>query len=72
MAFSIYDDTFVDDGENTPVKLFQDKKMGFAIAYCDNDTSAQRENFIGTKRVEGEDKDFGWKNAGIFGDLILK
>ncbi|MBW2998850.1 CBM9 family sugar-binding protein, partial [Candidatus Woesearchaeota archaeon] len=48
------------------------KKIGFAIAYCDNDTSEHRENFIGSVFVDGNDKDRGWKDAGIFGTIELK
>jgi len=48
------------------------KKMGFALAYCDNDHSTERENFIGSTIVEGEDKNKGWIDAGIFGLLRLK
>jgi hypothetical protein len=46
--------------------------MGFALAYCDNDTSKERENFIGSVAVAGEDKNRGWIDAGIFGTIVLK
>lgn len=70
---SVFDDTYVDDKKDQqPVKLSSGKVMGFALAYCDNDTSAERENFIGSIYVDGEDKDQGWKDAGIFNTLILK
>mgnify|MGYP001820986142 CR=1 FL=1 len=68
---SLYDNTYKDDGNNTSVKLNTNKKIGFAIAYCDNDSSAQRENFIGSVRVEGDDKNRGWIDANIFGTLVL-
>lgn len=74
-AIDIYSDDFVDGQTNTPVKLFEDKKMGFALAYCDNDTSKTRENFIGSIPVTGEtdeERDQGWKDAGIFNTLILE
>jgi len=45
--------------------------MGFAVAYCDNDNSQIRENFIGSEVIEGEDKNRGWIDAGIFGSLQL-
>ena len=57
---------------NKPVTLSVGKKIGFAIAYCDNDISPNRENFIGSIAVEGEDKNRGWIDANIFGTLILK
>ncbi len=59
-------------GENIPKSLKAGKKMGFALAYCDNDHSAERENFIGSVRVEGTDKNRGWIDAGIFGLLTLE
>lgn len=58
-------------GENIPKMLKAGKKMGFALAYCDNDHSPERENFIGSVIVEGEDKNRGWIDAGIFGILVL-
>ena len=45
--------------------------MGFALAYCDNDNSKERENFIGSVYVDGEDKNRGWIDANIFGTLKL-
>lgn len=67
----LFDDSFKDGEENTPVKLNAGKKIGFALAYCDNDGSAERENFIGSVPVEGEDKNRGWIDASIFGNLRL-
>ena len=63
-----YDDNSI---ENVPIKLSAGKKLGFALAYCDNDYSEERENFIGSVAIEGEDKNRGWIDAGIFGTLEL-
>ncbi|MBC7776871.1 MAG: CBM9 family sugar-binding protein [Phycisphaerae bacterium] len=63
---------YVDGGENIPKMLKPGKQMGFALAYCDNDHSAERENFIGSVRVDGADKNRGWIDAGIFGVLQLR
>ena len=71
VAMKVFDDSFRYQGVNTPVTLSSNKTMGFAIAYCDNDRSAERENFIGSEVVEGEDKNIGWIDAGIFGRVIL-
>ena len=71
MSIKIFDDSFKDGGKNQPVELSEGKKIGFALAYCDNDKSKERENFIGSVPVEGEDKNRGWIDAGIFGTLIL-
>ncbi len=57
--------------ENISKMLRKGKKMGFALAYCDNDRSPERENFIGSVPVEGPDKNRGWIDAGIFGLLTL-
>ncbi len=71
VKISLFDDSYSDSGTNTPVKLTANKKVGFAIAYCDNDKSIERENFIGSIPVEGEDKNRGWIDANIFGTLLL-
>ena len=68
----LYNDTYDDNSNsNKPVKLTVNKKVGFAIAYCDNDYSTERENFIGSIPVESEDKNRGWIDANIFGTLKL-
>jgi len=69
---NLYSDTFNYGSPHDIVPLNPNKKIGFAIAYCDNDTSEHRENFIGSVKVEGPDKDRGWKDAGIFGTIELK
>lgn len=72
VAIKIYDDSFVRQNKNKPVILENGKQMGFALAYCDNDTSAIRENFIGSEVIEDEDKNRGWIDAGVFGLLELR
>lgn len=67
----VFDDTYKDDEENTPIELLAGKNIGFALAYCDNDNSEHRENFIGSIPIEGEDKNRGWIDANIFGTLKL-
>ncbi|SHH41792.1 DUF6265 family protein [Winogradskyella jejuensis] len=71
VKISLYDDTYNESETNFPVKLSANKNVGFALAYCDNDNSATRENFIGSVKVEGEDKNRGWIDANIFGTLLL-
>ncbi|HMX41890.1 MAG TPA: sugar-binding protein, partial [Saprospiraceae bacterium] len=72
LALKVYDGyRYSDGGENIPKLLSEGKKMGFALAYCDNDRSAERENFMGNVLVPGEDKNRGWIDAGIFGRLTL-
>lgn len=73
VAVKVFDgNSYVDGGQNIPKMLKSGKKMGFALAYCDNDHSPERENFIGSVRVEGTDKNRGWIDAGIFGLLTLE
>jgi len=67
----VYEDTYIDNGVNDQKVLESGQKMGFALAYCDNDSSKERENFIGSIFVEGEDKNRGWIDAGIFGTIRL-
>ncbi len=57
---------------NVPKRLYSGKKIGFALAYCDNDHSPEREHFIGSVPVNGPDKNRGWLDAGIFGLLVLE
>ena len=72
MAMNIYDDSFVDNSNrNSPLKLTAGKKMGFAVAYCDNDYSEEREHFIGSVAIEGEDKNRAWIDASLFGSIEL-
>ena len=71
-AYAIYPNTYTDGAVNKPEVLKAGKVMGFAIAYCDNDHSPEREHFIGSEVVEGADKNQGYKTASIFGKIILK
>ncbi|ELR73755.1 hypothetical protein C900_01365 [Fulvivirga imtechensis AK7] len=72
MAITLYADTYKEESKtNKPVALFSGKKIGFALAYCDNDGSKERENFIGSVFVPGEDKNKGWIDANVFGTIEL-
>ena len=71
-AFDIYDDTYEDNGShNKPVVLSAGKILGLMVAYCDNDGSELRENFIGSESLPTGSKDRGWIDAGLFGKVIL-
>ena len=73
VAIDIYADDYVDGSDrNTPVKLHAGKVMGLMLAYCDNDGSELRENFIGSEVVLSGPKDRGYIDAGLFGTLILE
>lgn len=72
VAIDIYPESYVDDSdENAPVSLYAGKIMGLMLAYCDNDGSELRENFIGSESVPNGPKDRGWIDAGLFGKLEL-
>ncbi len=67
---SIFDDSyhqFSDD--NKPVELQAGKEMGFALAYCDSDTTGTREHFIGS--IGRSNIQDAWIDAGLFGTLTL-
>lgn len=71
-AVKLHNDNFKDFAKDAkPAKLAVGKKIGFALAYCDNDNSERREHFIGSIPVKGDDKNKGWIDAGIFGELTL-
>ncbi len=71
MLIKVYLDTYDDTSNLEPVILTENKRIGFALAYADNDKSAERENFIESVFVSGEDKNQGWIDANIFGTLEL-
>ena len=72
LAIDIYADDYEDgSNDNVPVTLSAGKVMGLMIAYCDNDGSELRENFVGSEFAPGEGKDRGWIDAGLFGSLTL-
>ncbi len=73
LAIRVYNDRYQDGAaDNELVRLKKGKKLGFAVAYCDNDHSKKREHFIGSVAIAGEDKNRGWIDAGVFGELELK
>ena len=72
LGIDIYTDAYVDgSSKNVPVKLSAGKVLGLMLAWCDNDGSEIRENFIGSESAPGEHKDRGWIDSGIFGRLTL-
>jgi hypothetical protein len=72
LAIEIYADDYVDgSADNEPVVLAAGKVLGLMLAYCDNDGSDLRENFVGSETVPVGPKDRGYIDAGLFGSLIL-
>jgi hypothetical protein len=72
LAIDVYPGTYRDDApDNQPLRLSAGKVMGLMVAYCDNDGSEIRENFVGSESVTAGKTDRGWIDANIFGKLIL-
>lgn len=72
VAIDVYDDTYDDDSsDNEPLVLEPGTVLGLMAAYCDNDGSELRENFIGSESVPSGPKDRGWIDAGLFGKVVL-
>ncbi len=74
VAIRVYDDSFtMQMNKLLPVSLFEGKKLGFMLAYCDNDGSKEREHFMGStdiKAVNGN-KNLGYITADVFQKLRL-
>lgn len=73
IAVRIFDGQHVNNKtENIPKLLKKGKKMGFALTYCDNDRSPERESFIGNVPMPDAGKNRPWLNADHFGVLELR
>jgi len=82
LAVKVYDDSFslpitgqilTPTKKSQPVTLTLGKKLGFMLAYCDNDGSKEREHFMGSvdiKAVNGS-KNLGYITADVFQKLTL-
>lgn len=57
--------------EASRVKLHHNKLMGFTLAYCDNDQTTGRENFIGSMVMAQAVANDNYKTANYFGSLLL-
>ena len=72
MAIKIYDASFtVTNPEASRVTLTPEKLMGFTIAYCDNDKTTSRENFIGSMYMTAATANDNYITADYFGSLLL-
>jgi len=72
VAIDIYGADYVDGSDaNEPLSLSVGKELGFMVAYCDNDGSEFRENFIGSVPIATGAKDRGYIDADIFGKMVL-
>lgn len=72
VEMKVFDDKYDETSDkNVPVKLYAGKELGFAIAYCDADETNDRERFIGSVNIPGENKNVAWQNASVFAKLTL-
>ncbi len=70
----IYADTYVWGAANTPVTLTQNKVMGVAVAYVDNDGGASRQHMLGSEVIPVPpyaDKNQAYQTANVFGEVTL-
>lgn len=58
--------------EASRVTLIPNKLMGLSIAYCDNDQTTSRENFIGSMYMTSSTANDNYITADYFGSLKLK
>ena len=73
LSIAVYADDYEDGSpDNRPVLLQAGKVLGLMLAWCDNDGSELRENFVGSESVPSGPKDRGWIDAGLFGRLVLE
>jgi len=72
MAIKLFDNQFEESSiENIPVKIVNQKSIGFSIAYGDNDGNNSRENFMGSKKTHGNNNDEGYINSDVFGSILF-
>ncbi len=72
MAIKLYDETYSSgDPEASRVTPEANKIMGFTLAYCDNDETAERENFIGSMFMTSSTANDNYITADYFGTLQL-
>lgn len=71
LSLSVYDSTYTLSGPNLPASLVAGKRLGFTLAYCDNDGGTQRESFVGSVNTPGHLANEGYLNADGFGTLEL-
>jgi hypothetical protein len=72
LAIKNYSATFnINNPEASRVKLIKNKIMGFTIAYCDNDETQARENFIGSMYMTQATANNNYITADYFGTMKL-
>ena len=72
MAIRLFDNQFDETStSNKPVNIVAQKRIGFSLAYGDNDGNNSRENFMGSKKTHGNNNDKGYINADVFGSILF-
>lgn len=76
VEITVFGDDYHDDPDRpqaSPVTLHAGKNLGFMLAYCDADSPAGREHFLGDVAVEPVDGDRnrGYIDASVFGTITL-
>lgn len=73
VAIKLFPDNYSDATPLPPLTLKAGHKLGFMLAYCDNDGSPSREHFMGSHKIEPVDGDTnrGWIDASVFGVITL-
>jgi len=78
VQLTVFADDYVDSesrAEKTaiPVKLESGKVLGFMLAYCDSDSTAGREHFMGDVEIQpvNGDRNLGYITADVFGSIRL-
>lgn len=71
-AIRVYADDYQQGANALPMKLHPGMKLGFMLAYCDAD-GGDREHFLGSHEITpvNGDKNLGYKDASVFGELTL-
>jgi hypothetical protein len=74
VAIKLYPDNYTDSKPLPAITLKPEQKIGFMLAYCDNDGSETREHFMGSHKIEpvNGDTNRGWIDANVFGEISLK
>ena len=69
---NLFDSTFQQGKPGQiPLLLEPGQKVGFALAYCDNDHSQERETFLGSMPIPGENKNRAYIDASMFTKLVV-
>ena len=71
MRMSIYGSNYQANSHNTPLSLFEDKRLGFTASYLDNDGGSEREHMMGSVDSNGHQNNQGYLNSDGFGSLKL-